>query len=42
MNRAELRRRGAAIRSRIVKEFNWDEQARRMIEFLKAQLDRRP
>jgi glycosyltransferase involved in cell wall biosynthesis len=34
MDRAELQRRGAAIRNRILQEFNWDEQARRMIEFL--------
>ena len=34
MNHAELQRRGTAIRNRIRREFNWDEQARRMIEFL--------
>jgi glycosyltransferase involved in cell wall biosynthesis len=34
MNRAELQRRGAAIRSRLLRDFNWDEQARRMVEFL--------
>ena len=34
MDRTELQRRGTAIRERVLKEFNWDEQARRMIEFL--------
>ena len=34
MDRAELQRRGQAIRNRVLKDFNWDEQARRMIEFL--------
>jgi glycosyltransferase involved in cell wall biosynthesis len=34
MDRAELQRRGKAIRDRILREFNWDAQARRMIEFL--------
>jgi glycosyltransferase involved in cell wall biosynthesis len=34
MDRAELQRRGAAIRHRVLKEFNWEVQARRMVEFL--------
>jgi glycosyltransferase involved in cell wall biosynthesis len=34
MDRAELRRRGKAIRNRVLKEFSWDEQGRRMVEFL--------
>jgi glycosyltransferase involved in cell wall biosynthesis len=34
MDRAELQRRGTAIRNRVLKEFNWDTQARRMVEFL--------
>jgi glycosyltransferase involved in cell wall biosynthesis len=34
MDRAELSRRGAAIRNRLLKDFNWDEQARRMVAFL--------
>lgn len=34
MDRAELQRRGTAIRNRMLREFSWDEQARRMIEFL--------
>lgn len=34
MDRTELQRRGTAIRERVLKDFNWDEQARRMIEFL--------
>ena len=34
IDRAELQRRGMAIRNRILKDFNWDTQARRMIEFL--------
>jgi glycosyltransferase involved in cell wall biosynthesis len=33
-DRAELQRRGALIRQRILRDFNWDEQARRMVEFL--------
>ena len=36
MDRAELQRRGTAIRNRILREFNWDEQARRIIEFLEG------
>jgi len=34
LDRAELQRRGTAIRNRILKDFNWDAQARRMVEFL--------
>lgn len=41
MDRAELQRRGAAIRNRILREFNWDEQARRMIGFLTGVLKSR-
>jgi glycosyltransferase involved in cell wall biosynthesis len=32
MDRAELQRRGILIRNRILKDFNWDEQARRMLD----------
>lgn len=34
MDRAELQRRGTAMRNRILKDFNWDAQAGRMVEFL--------
>lgn len=34
MDRIELQRRGGIIRQRIVNEYNWDAQARRMVEFL--------
>lgn len=34
MDRAELQRRGHAIRQRLLTEFNWDRQAQRMVEFL--------
>ena len=34
MNRRDLQRRGAAIRQRIVNEYNWDAQARRIVDFL--------
>ncbi len=34
MKRAELQQRGTAIRNRLLKDFNWDEQGRRMVEFL--------
>ena len=34
MDRPELQRRGTAIRNRILRDYNWDEQARRMVEFL--------
>jgi len=36
MDREELQRRGAAIRERMLREFNWDTQAARMIDFLKT------
>jgi len=41
MERAELQRLGAALRQRILKEYNWDEQARRIIDFLAKILDAR-
>jgi glycosyltransferase involved in cell wall biosynthesis len=34
MDRAELQSRGTAIRKSILKDFNWDAQAHRMVEFL--------
>jgi len=34
MERAELQRRGTAIRNRVLKDFNWDAQARRVVDFL--------
>jgi glycosyltransferase involved in cell wall biosynthesis len=34
MDRAELRRRATIIRDRIVKNYSWEEQARRIIEFV--------
>jgi glycosyltransferase involved in cell wall biosynthesis len=34
LDRAELQRRGTAIRNRLLKDFNWDEQARRMVDFM--------
>ena len=36
MERAELQRRGTAIRERILKQFNWGEQGRRMIDFMQG------
>jgi glycosyltransferase involved in cell wall biosynthesis len=42
MDRTELQRRGTAIRNRILREFTWDEQARRMIEFLTRIVRKRP
>jgi glycosyltransferase involved in cell wall biosynthesis len=36
MDRAELQRRGLAIRNRVLKDFNWDVQARRTVEFLEG------
>ena len=36
MNRSELQRRGNVIRQRIVHEYNWDAQARRMVEFFEG------
>jgi glycosyltransferase involved in cell wall biosynthesis len=40
--RDELQRRGAAIRERILKQFNWGEQGRRMIDFLRGLLKDTP
>jgi glycosyltransferase involved in cell wall biosynthesis len=34
MDRAELQRRGTAIRNRLLKDFNWDVQAHRMVNFM--------
>jgi glycosyltransferase involved in cell wall biosynthesis len=34
MDRRELQRRGAAIRQRVLNEYNWDAQARRIVDFL--------
>ncbi len=34
ISRSELQRRGTAIRKRILTDFNWEVQARRVIEFL--------
>ncbi len=34
MERAELQCRGTAIRNRVLKDFNWDAQARRVVDFL--------
>ncbi|MDE3066833.1 MAG: glycosyltransferase [Verrucomicrobiota bacterium] len=42
MDRAELQRRGTAIRNRILREFTWDKQAHRMVEFLTRILNKRP
>jgi glycosyltransferase involved in cell wall biosynthesis len=36
MDRDDLQRRGAIIRQSILSEYNWDAQARRIIEFLEA------
>ena len=36
MDRRDLQRRGAAIRQRIVNEYNWDAQARRIVDFLNS------
>ena len=36
MSREELGRRATIIRNRILKEFNWDEQSRRMVEFMSS------
>lgn len=40
MDRAELQRRGTSIRNRVLKEFNWDAQAGRMVEFMQGALGR--
>jgi glycosyltransferase involved in cell wall biosynthesis len=42
MDRAELQRRGTAIRNRLLKDFSWDEQARRMVNFMTAVLRSSP
>lgn len=42
MDRAELQNRGAAIRQLVLTEFNWDAQARRMVDFLKGIVPARP
>jgi glycosyltransferase involved in cell wall biosynthesis len=34
MDRSELQQRGTVIRQRIINEYNWDAQARRMIDFM--------
>jgi glycosyltransferase involved in cell wall biosynthesis len=34
MDRAELQRRGTAIRNRLLKDYNWDQQASRMVQFM--------
>ena len=39
MDRVELQRRGTAIRNRVLKDFNWDAQARRIVEFLTGLVD---
>jgi glycosyltransferase involved in cell wall biosynthesis len=41
MDRAELNARGAAIRQRILQEYNWDVQARRMVDFFTSSLEQR-
>lgn len=35
LDRAELERRGARIRNRLLQEYNWDRQAERMVEFMR-------
>ena len=42
MERAELQRRAAIIRTRMLKEFNWDEQSRRIVEFTRGIVNKRP
>ncbi len=42
MNRAELQRRAAIIHDRIVKNYSWEEQARRIVEFLTANVSKTP
>lgn len=39
MSRAELRKRGFAIRQRILNEYNWDAQASRMVQFLEGLIE---
>lgn len=41
MARNELQRRGGIIRQRIVNEYNWDAQARRMVDFLTGLVESR-
>jgi len=41
MARPELQRRAAIIRERMIKEFNWDEQSRRIVVFLEEILKAR-
>lgn len=41
-NRVELQRRGNLIRHRVINDFNWDAQARRIIEFVQGILDAPP
>lgn len=36
MDRADLQRRGMAIRDRVLREYNWDAQAQRIIEFIRG------
>lgn len=40
LDRRELQRRGQALRERVLEHYNWDEQARRMVEFLAAVLNK--
>jgi glycosyltransferase involved in cell wall biosynthesis len=42
LDRRELQRRGTAIRQRIINEYNWDAQARRMVAFLQGIVSARP
>ncbi|HEY1663612.1 MAG TPA: glycosyltransferase [Verrucomicrobiae bacterium] len=42
MDRMELQRRAMIIRNRIVKEYNWDEQTRRIFEFMVGIVKPRP
>jgi len=41
-DRGELDRRGAAIRKRVLKEFSWDVQGRRMVQFLQDLVNTSP
>jgi glycosyltransferase involved in cell wall biosynthesis len=36
LSRQELDRRGAAIRNRLIRDYNWDIQAKRMVRFMEA------
>lgn len=42
MDRAELRRRATIIHDRIVKNYSWEEQSRRIVEFLVGLVSHRP